>query len=330
MDGEASDIPDITAFHDFEPVLDDFQTAVVAGLSGGSKSLPCKFLYDEEGSRLFDRICELEEYYPTRTETRILRDYANEISELAGSARHLIEFGSGSSIKVRILLNALARPAAYTALDISRDHLLRSAASLAGEYAGLDVIAVCADYTRRFEMPRLAGRPDATRVGFFPGSTIGNFTPEEAVDFLANALDLLDGGDLLIGVDLKKDAGILNAAYNDSLGVTDAFNLNLLTRINRELGGGFDVTAFTHHAFYNPDQGRVELYIVSGKQQSVRVAHQEFNFTEGERIHTEYSYKYSVEEFQDLAARAGFRPAQAWVDDNNLFSVHYLRGPDQN
>lgn len=313
------------AFHDLEPELEDFQAAVIAGLSRSPRTLPCKFFYDLEGSRLFDRICELAEYYPTRTETALLRDCAGEIATLMGPACHLIEFGSGSSVKIRYLLDALEAPAACTAIDISRDHLIASAEDLAASYPEIEIIALCADYTRPFELFRSDSRPDARPVGFFPGSTIGNFTGDEAASFLAGAAELLSGGDFIVGVDLKKDPALLNAAYDDSEGVTAAFNLNLLTRINRELGGDFDLSGFRHRAGYNETEGRVEMHLVSLRDQSVCVGDRRFEFIEGETVHTENSYKYTVGEFQDLARRSGFEPIKAWTDPGNLFGVHYLR-----
>lgn len=317
------DAAEITAFHDLEPELEDFEAAVLAGLGGDAKTLPCKFFYDQEGSRLFDRICTLDEYYPTRTEIALLDRRADEIAALMGEGCHLIEFGSGSSVKIRILL---AAPAAYTAVDISRDHLLAAAGQLAGDFPSIEVIAVCADYTRPFDAPRPRARPDAKRVGFFPGSTIGNFTRAEAVAFLATARGILDGGDMLIGVDLKKDAALLDAAYDDAQGVTAAFNLNLLARINRELGGDFDLAAFAHRAFYNETEGRIEMHLVSARRQHATVAGRTFDFDAGETIHTENSYKYSIAEFQALARCAGFEPLHAWTDADDLFSIHYLSG----
>jgi dimethylhistidine N-methyltransferase len=315
----------LPAFHDLAPAEESFRDAVLAGLGRRRKSIPCRFFYDERGSALFEEICELPEYYPTRTEIGILEDNAREIARLMGRHAQLIEFGSGSSRKVRILLDALEEPAAYVALDISREPLLHATETLAAEFPRLAVVAVCADYTRPFDLPPLPVTRAGRRVGFFPGSTIGNFVPDEAVEFLAGWRRLLgrDGG-LLIGVDLKKDKDVLEAAYDDRQGVTAAFNLNLLERMNRELGGDFDLDRFAHEAFYNEAAGRIEIYIRSLADQIVTVAGHAIRFAEGERIHTEDSCKYSVPEFHRLAAHAGFRPVQTWTDDAALFSVHFL------
>jgi len=237
----------------------------------------------------------------------------------------VIEFGSGASQKVRILLQALDRPAAYVPVDISREHLRDAAISLAEDFPSVPVIAVCADYTRPFPLPPLPGA-GGKRIGFFPGSTIGNFEPDAAVAFLANYARILgSGGEMLVGVDLKKDSDILDAAYNDRAGVTAAFNLNLLERVNRELDGDLDIDRFEHLAFYSNAEGRVEIYARSLADQSAWIAGKRFHFAKDELIHTEYSYKYSVPEFRALAARAGFRPVDTWTDSAELFSVHYFR-----
>ncbi len=324
--GEGDAVAPLAAFHDFEPRLDDFETAVLDGLSRPAKELPCKFLYDERGSRLFDDICALEEYYPTRTEIAVLRANAGRIAELVGGPCHLVEYGSGSSVKVRILLEALPQIAAYTPVDISKDHLIRSAAALARDVPELRVIAVCADYTRPFEIPPLADAPDARRVVFFPGSTIGNFPREQAKNFLAATAKVIGpGGALLVGVDLRKDRRVLEAAYNDSKGVTAAFNMNLLARINRELGADFDLDGFRHRARYDEAAGRVDMHLISLKRQSVRVDGETFAFGEDEAIHTESSYKYALDEFQALGRAAGFTPVESWTDEKRLFSVHFFR-----
>ena len=315
----------LAAFIDLEPVVEDFETAVVAGLAGTPKTLPCKFFYDQAGSALFSRICELDDYYPTSTEIGLLRGRSARIAELIGPGGHLIEFGSGDGIKVRLLLDAMAAPARCTAVDISRDHLRSAAENLAHLFPDIEIAAVCADYTRPFDVPAPAARPDAKRVGFFPGSTIGNFTPDEAVVFLRSAARMLGGGDLVIGVDLKKDVARLNAAYNDGEGVTAAFNLNLLVRINRELGGDFEVAAFEHRAHYNAREGRIEMHRLSRDAQTVTIGGHRFDFAPGETIHTENSYKYAIEEFQDIAATARFRALECWTDAEDLFSIHYLR-----
>jgi L-histidine Nalpha-methyltransferase len=313
------------AFHDLAPSEESFRDAIVNGLSREPKTLPCKFFYDARGSELFEQICRLPEYYLTRTEIAILEERADEIAAEIGPHCRLIELGSGGSHKVRILLHALEAPAAYIPVDISRDHLREAAAQLAADFPELPVIAVCADYTRPFDLPKVPG-PSGKRVGFFPGSTVGNFEPQQVVQFLDHWAELLGpGGEMLIGVDLKKDPEILDAAYNDRAGINAAFNLNLLERINRELGGDFDLDRFEHHAFYNPAAGRVELYLKSLADQSARVAGRRFDFAEGELVHTENSYKYAIDEFRALAARAGFRTIHTWTDRADLFSVHYLR-----
>jgi len=312
-------------FYDLAPGEESFRDAVLCGLGRPRKSIPCKFFYDTRGSWLFEEICRLPEYYPTRTEIAILGENSDEIAAQMGSHCRLIEFGSGASQKVRILLEALDRPAAYVPVDISREHLRDAANSLAEDFPSVPVVAVCADYTRPFALPPLPGAR-GKRVGFFPGSTIGNFEPDAAVAFLANYASVLGpGGEMLIGVDLKKDQEILEAAYNDRAGVTAAFNLNLLERINRELDGDIDIDRFEHVAFYNEAEGRVEIYIRSQTDQQAQIAGRHFRFAAGELIHTEYSYKYSVRDFRSLAADAGFRPVDTWMDPAGLFSVHYFR-----
>jgi dimethylhistidine N-methyltransferase len=313
------------AFHDLAPGEESFRDAVIAGLGRTPKALPCKFFYDARGSALFEEICRLPEYYLTRTEIAILDEYAGDIAEQIGMHCRLIELGSGASVKVRILLQALKAPAAYIAVDISREHLREAAAQLAADFPELAVVAICADYTRPFALPKLPG-PAGKQVGFFPGSTIGNFEPEAVVRFLGHCAELLGpAGEMLIGADLKKDPEILDAAYNDRAGINAAFNLNLLERINRELGGDIDIDRFEHVAFYNAAAGRVELYLKSLAAQTVGIAGRRFHFAAGELIHTENSYKYAIDEFRALAERAGFRVAHSWTDKADLFSVHYLR-----
>ncbi len=309
-------------FHDFEPEQESFLSAVLNGLRKQQKSIPSKFFYDERGSGLFDQICELDEYYPTRTELQILKDHSADISAVLGSRAHLIEFGSGSSTKIRTLLDAMEQPLSYVPMDISRDHLLIAAKRLAGSFPDLPVIAICADYTSDFPFPNLGG---GRKTGFFPGSTIGNFTPREATEFLKKARNLLEGGGMLIGVDLLKDEKILHAAYNDTLGVTADFNLNLLKRCNQELKGGFDISKFEHRAFLNREKSRIEMHLISLCDQIVPLDGERIAFREGETIHTENSYKYSVESFQALAEEAGFSPQAVWTDSASLFSVHYLK-----
>jgi dimethylhistidine N-methyltransferase len=316
----------LAAFHDFEPELEDFEQSVLNGLAQTPKTLPCKFFYDEQGSALFDQICELEEYYPTRTEIALLQDYSAEIADLAGADCHIIEFGSGSSIKVRILLDALENPAAYTAIDISREHLLASAGNLTGQYPGIAITAICADYTTALEWPEQEAS-GSKPVGFFPGSTIGNFTPAEARDFLSQVAGMLRSrsGAFIVGVDLKKDKAVLDAAYDDKKGITALFNLNLLARANRELGTDFDLKNFKHRGFYNDLEGRVEMHLECITAHKVAISGKTFDFNAGERVHTENSYKYTVEEFQDIARKAGFTPQTTWVDSRSYFSLHYLQ-----
>jgi L-histidine N-alpha-methyltransferase len=313
------------AFHDLAPGQDSFRDAVLAGLSNVPKSLPCKFFYDARGSALFEAICEVPEYYLTRTELGILETHAPAIAERIGPYCRLIELGSGASRKVRLLLNALEMPLAYIPVDISRDFLRGAAASIAADFPDLEVVAVCTDYTRPFALPSISG-PAGKCVGFFPGSTIGNFEPDAVVAFLAHCGRLLGpGAEMLIGADVKKDKALLDAAYNDSEGLNAAFNLNLLHRISKELDSDIVIDDFAHVAFYNPDEGRVELYIRSLKDQSVVIAGRRFSFAAGEMIHTENSYKYAIPEFRALAVRAGFSALDTWTDADGKFSVHYLR-----
>ena len=305
--------------------LKSFRDDVFEGLSREQKELPCKYFYDNRGSELFNTICSLDEYYPTRTETALLQAHGREMADLIGPGVCLIEFGCGSLLKTRLLLDALRSPAAFVPIDISADHLLQSSAALAADYPDLEVLPVVADFTRPVKLPDKARKASENRIGFFPGSTIGNFDHAGAADFLATVADMVGGGGaLLLGSDLKKDEDILVRAYDDAQGVTAAFNRNVLERINRELGGCFDIETFRHRALYNGAEGRIELHLVSEKDQTVTVHDRDFTFTKGETIHTENSCKYHVEEFSSLAAGAGFRSARTWVDGDGLFSLHYL------
>jgi dimethylhistidine N-methyltransferase len=316
--------PSVTVY-ETTPPANSFYAEVLQGLSAPAKELPCKYFYDEAGSRLFEQICQLPEYYLTRTELAVLRQYAAEMAALLGRRCLLTEYGSGSSLKTRLLLDHLTAPAGYLPIDISREQLLQSAQSLAEAYPHLDVRPLWADFTRPFSLPS-NGKHFARRVVYFPGSTIGNFTPEEAVPLLRRTAQLCGpGGGLLLGADLKKEPALLHAAYNDSQGVTAAFNLNLLVRINRELGADFQVGQFWHHALYNPGEGRIEMYLVSKQDQHVHIAAEECFLAEGESIRTEYSYKYSLSNLRDLAATAGFEMEQAWMDEQKYFSVQYFR-----
>ena len=301
-----------------------FRNDVVAGLSGPRKTLPCKYLYDERGSALFERICDLDEYYPTRTELGILETHVGEMAERLGPRCLLVEYGSGSSRKTRLLLDRLHQPAAYVPIDISREALAASARSLASAYPQLEVLPVCADYTEPLELPR-PRRPALRRGVFFPGSTIGNFTPPEAQRFLGRMARVAGpGGCILLGVDLRKERAVLEAAYDDAQGVTAAFNKNLLVRINRELGADFDVARFRHLARWDAAAGRIEMHLVSEIEQSVRLADCRIRFAAGETIHTENSYKYELGHFAALAAQVGLAVRRVWTDAGALFSVQYL------
>lgn len=297
----------------------------LAGLGEGRKSLPCKWLYDAEGARLFEAIMRLPEYYPTRTEIRILEDCAAEVAIAAGPRASVVEFGSGTAEKVSILLDALAAPAAYAPVDIAPEWLFDAAARIARERPGLRVLPVLADFTSSFALP--PSLPDGgPRLGFFPGSTIGNFTADAAERFLASARETLGpGACLLIGVDLVKDPARLLAAYDDPAGVTARFNLNLLARLNRECGADFDVGSFRHRAVWNPRAERIEMHLESMRSQEVRLGQERIRFARGERVHTEDSHKYRPERFAQLARRAGWEDERCWTDAEGLFSVWLLR-----
>jgi dimethylhistidine N-methyltransferase len=312
------------ALHDLEPSVDASFDELLLGLSRRPKSIAPKFFYDEIGCQLFDEICCLDEYYLTRTEVRILSERSAEICDLCGPDCCLVELGSGSNAKTRILLDHLRAPAAYVPVDIARAHLLRSSAGLARVYPELCIAPVCADFTREFTLPEMPSRVGRT-VAFFPGSTIGNLEPAEAENFLSRIAVLCGaGGGLLIGVDMKKDRLTLERAYNDARGVTARFNLNLLARINRSFGAGIRGDKFQHYAFYNEEFGRIEMHLVSLVEQTVQLNGTAFFFEEGEHIVTEHSYKYSVDEFAKLAGRAGWTVKKVWIDAGNLFSVQYL------
>jgi L-histidine N-alpha-methyltransferase len=312
--------------HDLHPEPDDLFSEVIAGLSAEQKTLPCKYFYDAEGSRLFDRICELDEYYPTRTEVSILEERATAISNAVGENTLVIELGSGSSTKTHGLLRALDRPAGYVPVDISRDHLTEAAERIASRFPKLPVWPVCADFNVDFELPE-HGMDEGRRLIFFPGSTIGNFDRTARLTLLRRMVDLCGdaGGQLLIGVDLVKPVRRLEAAYDDAKGVTAAFNLNLLTRINRELGANFDSNRFRHLARFNPDESRIEMHLVSEIRQDVRIDGQVFRFDNGESICTEYSYKFNIDEFGAMAAEAGWALEESWTDREDLFATLLLR-----
>ena len=316
-------------FYDRHPEATDFHAEIIRGLASTPRFIPPKFFYDERGSQLFAEICKSEEYYPTRTELAIIRENIDDIAQHLGSGCLLVEPGSGESAKVRELLDVL-RPFAYLPMDISSDFLQQEAQKLAAEFPWLDVHAVCADFTTSMTLPYTA--ENMQRVAFFPGSTIGNFEPEEAESFLRDIACMVgDDGGLLIGVDLVKDCEILNAAYNDAAGITAAFNLNLLRRINRELGANFNLDQFVHKAFFNREKSRIEMHLVSLVAQQVSIADCCFEFAAGETIHTENSHKYAIEDFQAMARRAGFKPVKVWTDAEKLFSLQFFktRGEDQ-
>lgn len=309
-------------FYDEHPAPATMQEEVLQGLASRPRRIAPKFFYDERGSRLFDAICALPEYYPTRTEMGILESCADDVARMAGPDSTLIELGSGASKKIRILLEAV-RPRQYLGIDISREFLRESTQQLAHDYPWLNVHAACADFMQDFELPGGAG--EGKKLAFFPGSTIGNFEPRDALAFLQRVRRLVQpDGALLIGVDLKKNPQLLHAAYNDSAGITAQFNLNLLLRLRDELGAELDPQGFRHRAFYNTARGRIEMHLVSRRAQDIRLLGRRFHFEPEESIHTENSYKYTLEEFHALARGAGLRPRQVWLDSARLFSVHYL------
>ncbi len=310
---------------DISPGLEEFREDLLEGLRQPQKQVSSKYLYDQRGSVLFDRICEVDEYYPTRTESQIMRDNADQMADAIGPESMIVEYGSGSSIKTHILLDCLDQPRAYVPIDICRDHLMQSSARIADAYPDLEVLSLCADFTAKLELPEpqsAVGR----RVVFFPGSTIGNLTQETAEVCLTNMRENCgDDGGVLIGVDLEKDTDILRAAYNDAAGVTAAFNLNLLERINRELDADFDLDVFDHQAVFNAERTRMEMHLRSLANQTVRVGDETVSFAKGETIHTENSHKYSLDRFRAMAANASLSVKKVWTDEKKLFSVQYLR-----
>jgi dimethylhistidine N-methyltransferase len=309
-----------------DPQTSAFALDALEGLTQTPKTLSPKYFYDVAGSDLFEQITLLPEYYPTRTELGILRDRGPEIAALIPRGAALVEFGAGATTKVRLLLKSCAF-AAYVPVDISGEFLAQQANGLRADFPKLAVHPVTADFTQAFELP--ADIRDMPKVGFFPGSTLGNFEPEEASRFLRRAAEILGQGALMIlGVDLEKDRALLHAAYNDAAGVTARFNLNLLVRMNHELGANFDVSAFRHCAIYNREQHRIEMHLISRKAQKVRLCGRTIAFAAGESIHTENSYKYSIPRLAALAGEAGWRLEKSWTDANDMFSVHALRaGP---
>ncbi|MGB5973398.1 MAG: L-histidine N(alpha)-methyltransferase [Nodosilinea sp.] len=307
--------------YDFHPPMEDFCSAVLRGLNLPHKAISPKFLYDKRGSELFDAICQLPEYYLTRTEMEILKTNAEDIAAALGN-RTLVELGSGSSQKIRILLNAAPQVTTYVGVDISRQHLHEACLALGQDFEKLETIAVCADYTQPLPVATIPELHHQPTISFFPGSSIGNLEPSEAVAFLKTVAVL---GDLIVGVDLKKSAAILEPAYDDACGVSAAFALNVLVRINRELGANFDLSQFEYRARYNEAKGRIEMAIASLCDQTVRLGDAEISFHKDETLLTEHSYKYTIEEFQLLAIKAGFKPVQVWTDKNQLFSLHHLK-----
>lgn len=308
-------------FHDLPIESEESLDQVIRGLSQPQKTISPKYFYDEHGSELFMEITRQPEYYLTRTEVTLLRQYAGEMTQAIGEDCLLIEYGSGSSEKIRILLDSL-KPKAYAPLDISRDYLAAAAGSLAAEFPWLEVHATCLDYTKDFELPFSV---DARHVAFFPGSSIGNFNRQDALAFLGRARGLVgQGGGMLIGVDLKKDERILNAAYNDVSGVTQAFNLNVLSHFNARFDADFDTAEFSHSAQYEPENGCMAMYLTSKSDQEVSLAGARIQFTTGERIHTENSHKYAKDEFLDMANRAGFGQHRFWTDDAGWFGIFFL------
>lgn len=319
----SASLPSATQEEDKDGDAGSFGRELLAGLRLKPRSISPKFFYDAAGSRLFDAICELPEYYPTRTELSILADRAGEIAQQIGPNAEIIEFGAGSLRKVRLLLDALKTPRRFVPIDISGEHLAQAAQALRADYPSLDVQPLVADYTRPFSLPVRHER-GGMRVGFFPGSTLGNFSLDEALAFLQGAARVLRGGGLLLGVDLVKDPARLHAAYNDAQGITARFNLNLLARANAELGADFDLAGFAHTAFYNAPHQRIEMHLVSRAAQTVSLLGERLHFAEAETIHTENSHKFTVEGLRTLAARAGFGIGPVWTDPERLFSVHWL------
>ena len=309
---------------DLAPADGDFLTEALAGLTKSPRTLPCKYFYDEHGSDLFQKICALPEYYITRTETKILQKHGAEIAASIGENAEVVGFGTGAGVKTRMLLQQLENPIAYIPVDISKERLIESANALSQALPELEVLPVCADYLQPLELPTPLRQPDHIAV-FFPGSTIGNFEPELARDFLRRICRLCGrSGGLIIGVDLQKPREILEAAYNDAAGVTAEFNLNLLVRLNRELGADFDLSQWKHRAVYNDACGRIEMHLVSQCEQTVQLGGHEFLFASGEIIVTEFSYKHSRLGFAALAASAGFRLANTWTDPQQLFAVFHF------
>ncbi|HCS52419.1 L-histidine N(alpha)-methyltransferase [Rubinisphaera sp.] len=303
----------------------EFYLDVISGLSSKAKTLPSKYFYDEQGSLLFDQICDLDEYYITRTESQIMDRYAHDMARTLGEKIALIELGSGSSRKTRLLLDEVSESSVYMPVDISREHLYKSAEQLAFDFPDLTIKPIHADFTQPIKLDNEVDK-DYRKVVYFPGSTIGNFEPDKAVQLLNNISNLVDpDGGLLIGYDLIKDLNILEDAYNDSAGVTAAFNKNLLQRINQELEGDIDLDAFEHQAIYNPEEHRIEMHLISQEEQLVHIGESTFHFEKQESICTEYSHKYSMDSFRQMAQKAGFHEDRCWTDPNQYFAICYYR-----
>lgn len=307
-------------FVDQNVAEDEARLQLRLGMGKPEKEISPKFFYDERGSELFTAITRTPEYYPTRTEIALLKQYGEEIAALIGPEATLLEYGSGSSEKIRTLLEIL-RPRLYVPMDISKDYLASSAETLSEDYPWLEVLATCVDYSKEFELPQAFS---GNVAAFFPGSSIGNFTPESALRFLRQVKRHVGSGGLVLGVDLKKEVDVLNKAYNDEQGITEAFNLNVLSHLNREYGGNFDISKFKHKAFYNEQRGCIQMFIVSLCDQVVELAGESFQLKAGEEIHTENSFKYSEDEFRQLARQAGFSQDHFWTDSQRWFGVFYL------
>lgn len=321
-DENPENLQDLTDLH---PETDVMLQDVLTGLAEAQKRIPSLYFYDQRGSELFDEVCELPEYYPTRTEIAIMGEHAADMARVMGPGVRLVELGSGSSQKVGHLLREMKELACYVPVEISREHLQAAAERLAEEFPEVEILPVCADFTEPFELPVPERRSVQRNVCYFPGSTIGNFPRSMAEDLMRWMSELMGpGGGMLVGVDLRKDKDIIERAYNDAAGVTAAFNLNLLTRLNRELGADFDVEAFAHKAHYDEAEGRIEMHLYSTRAQTVTIKGQRFDLAEGESIHTEFSHKHSLESFAALAHANGFEVQQVWTDPEDLFSVQFL------
>jgi len=325
MDDE--NIKDLDYFVDIQPTKKiEFCEAVLEGLSLPQKAISPKFFYDEQGSKIFDKICDTQDYYVTRTEIALLNDIQEELYSLVEPGSAVIEYGCGSSIKIKALLSALPEPSHYIAIDISKSHLISTAKEIASDYSNISVGAICADFSEPIDWPESAYFESLKRLAFFPGSTIGNLQPSEAIQFLKYVRHLVgDEGAFLIGVDMKKDAEVFNQAYNDAEGHTADFNLNLLHRMKNELGADIDISEFSHKAFYNEKLGRVEMHLISDTKQTIKLDSLEFSFEKGESIHTECSYKYSISEFSELAKKSGFSLLRNWSDKRDFFSIYLMR-----